>query len=182
MRRVAVLVHAGGCPVSFLESQTMNNMNRMTLVAALVALTLAGCTSVRGGTELVRSDVTFDGGKIGLKSPVVLVSANPGGAIVEWQLPAGKDVTFPENGIVIEGSVVFPSETVPESKGQPPNEAGSLRVDARQKSNFTCVLREDRLKIACSSKTLVPGVYKYTIRVVRKDGQVLKVDPPMVIM
>jgi len=160
----------------------MNNMNRMTLVAALVASILAGCTSLRGGTEMVRSEVTFEGGKIGLKAPVVLVPANPAGATVEWQLPAGKDVAFPENGIVIEGAVVFPSETIPEPKGQPPGEAASLRIDPRQKSNFACALREDRLKIACSSKTLVPGVYKYTIRVIRKDGQVLKVDPPMVIM
>ena len=159
------------------------NTKRLTLAAVLATLTLAGCTSLRpGATEPIRSDVTFEGGKIGLKYPVVLVPAGRAEATVEWQLPSGKDVTFPENGIVIEGAVVFPSETIAEPKGQPPGEAASLRIDPRQKSNFTCSLREDRLKIACSSKSLVPGVYKYTIRVLRRDGQVLKVDPPMVIL
>jgi hypothetical protein len=158
------------------------NIHRLTL-AVLATLALAGCASLRPNTiEPIRSDVTFDDGKIGLKSPVVLVPSGSKQATIEWQLPSGKDVTFPANGIVIEGAVVFPSETIPEAKGQPPGEAASLRVDPRQKSNFTCSLREDRLKIACSSISLVPGVYKYTIRVVRRDGQVLKVDPPMVIL
>jgi hypothetical protein len=158
------------------------NMNRLTFAAVLASLTLAGCASLRpGATEPIRSDVTFDDGKIGLTSPVVLVQKGSEATVV-WQLPSGKDVTFPDNGIVIEGAVVFPSETVPEPKGQPPGDTASLRIDPQQKSNFMCALQEDRLKIACSSKRLVPGVYKYTIRVLRRDGQVLKVDPPMVIM
>lgn len=161
-------------------------MKQQMLISALAATTLAGCAQwwplPIGGAQPIREEVVFEGGKISTKSPIILVPANRTEVTLEWQLPAGKDATFPENGIVIEGAVVFPNQTVPEVKGRA-SDTTSLRIDAQQKSNFVCTRQEDRYKFSCTSKQLVAGIYKYTLRVQTRDGsQVLKVDPPVVIM
>jgi hypothetical protein len=159
-------------------------MKHQSLIVALTALGLSGCAYLwpekYGSSAPIRNEVSFEGGKISTKLPIILVPANLSEVTLEWQLANSKDVTFPENGIVIEGAVVFPTQTVPEVKGRAVD-TPSLRIDPQQKSNFVCVRQEDRLKFSCTSKQLVGGVYKYTIRV-QKGTEIQKVDPPIVIM
>lgn len=158
-------------------------MKVLTATAALATFTLAGCAQIWplpiGGSQPIREEVSFEGGKIKPKSVAIVVPAGRSSATLEWQLPKG-DASFTADGIVIEGAVVFPSETELDVKTRQ-RVTENLRVDRQQKSNFACTRSEDRLKFTCTSEKLTPGIYKYTIRV-QRGSEVYKVDPPVVIM
>lgn len=158
-------------------------MNKSTVLMTLGALLLAGCASYCPCVGPIQSFLTFKDGQIG-KVKIIYVPADRREATIEWQLPEGKGVKFAEEGIVVEGEVVFPVEAVPEQKGRPSGSA-PLRVNPAQKSNFVCSRLTNPLKASCTSNGLVVGIYKYSIKIQlqgQKEPQVLVVDPPFVIM
>jgi hypothetical protein len=153
-----------------------NIMKKIGLVAALCVLALSGCAT---RLAIPKLDVR--------KNPEVSVSGNtvqvpavlyffPGETNVEitWRLPEGQGLAFPENGILIEGAL---TDKVLQSG------AGSVAVilDGTQKE-ISCPKQRGGLTFVCTNLNSKPGVYKYTIRVLRKGEALPPRDPPIVNM
>lgn len=162
-------------------------MKKTSWIALLGAVALAGCAKDMdhdmGGMHHgpIRSVVSFDGTQITVSPAILVVPASAREVTAEWVLSAQASATFPSNGIVIEGAIDFPTETQTEKHGYSSSETRPLPIDPKQRSNFGCTRDADGKKISCTSKQLVPGIYKYTIRVQANDDVVFKVDPPWVV-
>jgi hypothetical protein len=96
---------------------------------------------------------------------------------IVWRLPEGLGLTFPANGIVIEGEVT----------NKPPNNekarqgavAQTLFVAKEQNEIVDCRAAEGGLEFSCLYRHTRPGVFKYTIRVL-VDGKPLDpLDPTL---
>jgi len=154
-------------------------MKKNSFIAMLCVLALGGCAT-HHHAKILRLEVR--------KNPQVTVSAGaikvpevlyffPGetNVPITWQLPDGQGLSFPENGIEIEGAL---TDKVLRSGG------GSVAVilDSTQ-TEILCESQKGGLTFTCVNKNSKPGVYKYTIRVRQKSGEMLlQRDPPIVNM
>ncbi|MCX7902450.1 MAG: hypothetical protein N2483_09260 [Burkholderiaceae bacterium] len=93
-------------------------------------------------------------------------------ATVTWRLPAGGNLRFEANGIVIDGLV----KTLPREGSRKLD-----RPDTSQNQLFRCRTSEDRLQAACTIPAAVKaGVYAYTINA-REGNRPIVVDPTLMI-
>jgi hypothetical protein len=160
-------------------------MRRLILVAALAVTLLGACAHHRphgGGLDPAapRVFITF---KDGLK-PAVAVFPDPLyfrkdqiDVRIVWRLPEGLGLTFPANGIVIEGEVT--NKPPNNDKTQRGAAAQSLFVVKEQNEIVDCRPAEGGLEFSCLYKHTRPGVFKYTIRVL-SDGKPLDALDPTV--
>ncbi len=94
---------------------------------------------------------------------------------IEWTVPTG--LAFPENGIVIEGQVMDPSNR--SEALRPSMQAHKVvgPINREQQEIVDCRRdKEDRQKFSCLNRHTKPGVFRYTIRVLA-DGKVVESDP-----
>ena len=163
-------------------------MRKAHVIGAICAVLLGGCAHMRGGIppleERSRPQVTV--GKDGIVvSPAVLYFL-PGEKDVQvvWQLPRDSRYRFPtepknakEAGIVIEGRLVDRVVRGPDGT------ATSVALEPQKDEIVKCEVRNLGLEFACLNRHTVPGVYKYTIRLVDPQGRTpLVKDPPFVNM
>jgi hypothetical protein len=90
---------------------------------------------------------------------------------IRWQVPKTSKLTFPDNGIVVDGEVMA---------GPAPGGAGvQARIEPNQDEVAQCKVSADRKEFTCHNKHSRPGHFKYTIRL-EQDGKALKaLDPTM---
>jgi hypothetical protein len=156
-------------------------MKKLILVAAITASLLGACAHHRpdsGNGPSAASPLVFITFKDGLK-PAVAVTPDPlyfrkdqVNVRIVWRLPANLGLTFPANGIVIEGEVT----NKPPNNDKTPRGAAapSLFVAKEQNEIVDCRPAEGGLEFSCLYRHTRPGVFKYTVRVL-SDGKLL--DP-----
>lgn len=155
------------------------------LVAAACVAGLVGCAHQRDSNKItVRNvvDVTVENDQIVVNPPIIVVGPGQRDVVVTWVLPEGRNLTFPEDGIVIEGQVQFPKETVPDD-ARSKDSRFLFKLDPQNKGGFKCGRAPDRKELVfrCTSAKPEIGIYSYTVRVVL-SGKKLKRDPELVVM
>jgi hypothetical protein len=93
---------------------------------------------------------------------------------IVWRLQQA-DLTFPENGIVIDGQLMHSSGQAV-APGADAGKKGQFVLDAKQTEIVDCRVSEDRRAFSCLNRHTKPGVYRYTIRVLNK-GKLVQSDP-----
>ena len=170
----------------------MRNSARIAILAAGV---LAGCAHGdrhhgnpppgRGEAALVKVDVTVSGDTLSVYPPIFSVPEGARSVVVEWRLKGDSGAKFAPEGIVFEGEVQFPTDTVVEGGDRRSSNAMvdsnssevRLRFSRERISNFNCPKIDGGQTFFCASDAPVMGLYKYTVRVVSPSGKVLKLDP-----
>jgi hypothetical protein len=90
---------------------------------------------------------------------------------IRWQVPKTSDLTFPDNGIVIDGEVVA---------GPAPGGTGpQARIEPNQDEVGQCKVSADRKEFTCHNKHSRPGHFKYTIRLEQAGKPLKAFDPTM---
>jgi hypothetical protein len=156
-------------------------MRRLALIGVLAASLLGACASHHHGPShgpSAASPLVFIAFKDGLK-PAVAVTPDPlyfrkdqTNVRIVWRLPANLGLTFPDNGIVIEGEVT--NKPPNNDKAQRGAAAASLFVAKEQNEIVDCRPSENGLEFSCLYRHTRPGYFKYTVRVL-SDGKPL--DP-----
>jgi hypothetical protein len=149
-------------------------MKNRLLVYVVLALALSGCTTLKWVPrfeERRTPQVTVSEGRIVVTPEILFYFQDERDFDILFQLPRESGLTFPENGIVIEGELtdqVIRGDRI------------SVVLNPGQKEIGPC-RRLSNVEVACRNLHTRPGVYKYTIRVNGKDGRPLPSrDPPMV--
>jgi len=149
-------------------------MKKRLLVYVVLALVLSGCTTLKWVPrfeERRTPQVTVSEGRIVVTPEILFYFQDERDFDILFQLPRESGLTFPENGIVIEGELtdqVIRGDRI------------SVVLNPGQKEIGPC-RRLSNVEVACRNLHTRPGVYKYTIRVNGKDGRPLPSrDPPMV--
>jgi hypothetical protein len=159
-------------------------MRRLALIGVLAASLLGACASHHHGPShgpSAASPLVFIAFKDGLK-PAVAVTPDPlyfrkdqVNVRIVWRLPEGLGLTFPANGIVIEGEV---TNKPPNNDKTPRGDATqSLRVVKEQNEIVDCRLAEGGLEFSCLYRHTRPGVFKYTVRVLSDGKELAPLDP-----
>ena len=160
-------------------------MKSRLLIYIVIALGLAGCTSLKWVPSLEersRPQVTVSDGRILVSPEILFYFPDERDFSIVWQLPKDSkyrfstaDSIFKAEGIVVEGRM---TDRVVRAAGMP-NSVGLERQD----DIAGCAASKDRLEYTCRNKHTRPGVYKYTIRVVGPESkEPLEKDPPIVNM
>lgn len=158
-------------------------MRRQILMAVLAASLLGACAHHQhhgGGLDPAapRVFITF---KDGLK-PAVAVFPDPlyfrkdqVNVRIVWRLPANLGLTFPADGIVIDGEIT----NKPPNNDKAPRGAAapSLFVAKEQNEIVDCRPGEGGLEFSCLYRHTRPGVFKYTIRVLADGRPLDPLDP-----
>ena len=149
-------------------------MKKNILVCTLAVFVAVGCAhdkyGPRGGSDPARPKVDVVKDLITV-SPEILVFGPEARRDVVWSLPAESKLTFPDDGIVIEGRLV--DELV---KGA---EKVSVVLDTKQTEIVNCrvVPETSRKQYTCQNRYTMTGVYKYTIRVQDEQKKTFHLDP-----
>lgn len=142
-------------------------MKRVLLAAALCAVVLSGCDTLRRWMGMPTNDkpsVTIVNGLPSVDPDPLEFRNHQGNVTIVWHLE-DSTARFVSDGIRIDG------EEVP---GRP--------RDPRQTEIVDCRVVGDGRKFQCQNKNSRPGKYKYTIRVRLADGRVVEKDPSIVNM
>jgi hypothetical protein len=147
----------------------------MALVVSALALTATGyhlSASGAGSSSMLTPEVNvLADGTITVSPEPLIFNTNQRKVNIRWQVPKTSNLTFPDNGIVIDGEVV----------GDPtPGGAGiQTRIESNQDEIAQCKVSADRKEFTCHNKHSRPGYFKYTIRL-EQNGKPLKpFDPTM---
>ena len=162
-------------------------MKTLKVVGAICVLLLSGCAHLRGIPTLEeRSNpqVTIGKDGIAVNPPVLYFFPGEKDVQVVWHLPKDSKYRFPtdpknprEAGIVIEGQVV--DRVLRGTDGT----ATSVVLAPQTDEIVKCEVRSLGLEFACLNRHTVPGVYKYTIRVLDPESKTPLVrDPPLLNM
>jgi hypothetical protein len=151
-------------------------MNKKLLIAVLFGVLMTGCAHHRHGYDGKGPNpslpqVTVVGDDIKVDQEILVFRPGMGG-LITWTLPANSPYRFAENGIVIEGRLVdrvIRGEQV------------SVVLDTRPGDIGECKRAKEGLEFTCVNKHTMPGVYKYTIRLIG-GAKPLQRDPPIVNM
>ena len=153
-------------------------MRRLALIGVLATALLGACASHHHGPghgPSASSPLVFITFKDGLK-PAVAVTPDPlvfrkdqVNVRIVWRLPEGLGLTFPANGIVIDGEVT----NKPPNNDKAQRVAGglSLFVVKEQNEVVDCRSSENGLEFSCLYRHTRPGVFKYTIRVLNEGSR-----------
>jgi len=146
-------------------------MKKWPLIAIACAVLLSGCTSIKFVPSLgerSRPQVAVKDGRIAVSPEILTYFPDEREVLIVWQLPQDSRYQFPKDGIVIEGKL---------SDRLVPGPGVALE---RQDDIVNCQARSD-FEFTCLNRHRVPGVYKYTIRVIETASKKsLQRAPPMV--
>lgn len=150
-------------------------MNKKLLVAALIAVLLAGCAHrhPRGDGNVVnqtKPQISVDSsGQIVVPQALIFLGRQE--VTVTWQLPPNAKYRFADNGIVVEGRLkdeVLRGDKV------------SVVLDPRQNEIVNCRRGKEGLEFTCLNRHTQSGIYKYTIMLVDESQKQLVLDPSVV--
>lgn len=96
---------------------------------------------------------------------------------ISWHLPANSGMTFPENGITIDGEVVHSSAKGYENRTANVRPSKDGEVVLREQNEIIDCKLASAIEFTCLNRHTRPGVYKYTVRVRLASGQVIERDP-----
>ena len=151
-------------------------MKRLHFIAAACVLMLAGCAGLKWVPTLEersRPQVSVKDGRIFVSPEILFYFPDEREVLIVWQLPKDARYRFPKDGIVIEGKLSDRSVAVPGT-------AGPAVALERQDEIVNC-MAQNEFEFTCLNRHRVPGVYKYTIRVVDVETKkTLERDPPVV--
>jgi len=150
-------------------------MKKIGLVAALCVLALSGCAMYSPITKLEeRKNPTVMVSGSAIQVPEVLYFLKGEKNVeVTWHLPEGQGLTFPENGIVIDGALT--------DKVQRSGDSVAVILD-RAQTEITCPKQRGGATFVCTNVNSKPGVYKYTVRILKNGEQLPPRDPSIVNM
>jgi hypothetical protein len=149
-------------------------MKKSAVVSSLCALLLVGCACPprlpQTFEQRSNPQVALEGSQINVSpDPMVFVPGEKG--TITWHLPKGAGLRFAQNGIEINGRI---SDSAP--KG-----CDNCVALERQDEIIKCQPKgEDRQTFTCENQHTRPGLYKYTIRVLRGDSQTPVVRDPTI--
>lgn len=139
-------------------------------LAALLSLVLASCSIFERPPPPTNPVVSVKDGKISVAPDPLRFRVAQGRVDIVWRLAPDSGATFPDDGITIDGQV-------PSSSAETQRQA--TKPDPRQTEIVDC-RRRSPTEFGCVNRNTKPGVYKYTIRVVTKDGKLPPFDPHIV--
>lgn len=164
-------------------------MKTSRVVAAICVLLLGGCAhfwKIPSLEERSRPQVTIGKDGIVVSPAVLYFFPDEKDVQVVWQLPRDSRYRFPtepknakEAGIVIEGRLVDRVLRGPDGT------ATSVALEPQRDEIVKCEVRSAGLEFACLNRHTVPGVYKYTIRLIDPQNTraaPLVRDPPFINM
>ena len=141
-------------------------MKRVLLAAALCALALSGCDTLRerlGMGTNQKPVVSVVNGRISVDPDPLTFTRQHGTVTIIWRLDDASLTFVPDSGIRIDGEVI---------PGRP--------LDRRQTEVVDCRVVGDGKQFQCLNKNSRKGTYKYTVRIRRADGTVIEQDPSIV--
>lgn len=153
-------------------------MRTRMLLAVLLTAALAGCEALStryAPPPSNRPQVSVVGDWVVVSPEPLTFRSGAGPVQIVWQLPRGAGYSFPQNGIVIEGQVVTPLPI--EARERQARE--TIVVERAQNEIVDCKPLND-VEFSCTNRATKPGVYKYTIRVLRNGKPLKPVDPHIV--
>lgn len=142
-------------------------------LAALLSLVLASCSIFERPPPPSNPVVSVKDGKISVAPDPLRFKVVQGPVDIVWRLAPDSGATFPDDGITIDGRLPFPPAEAQRMMGQ------ATKPDPRQTEIVDC-RRRSATEFSCRNRNTTPGVYKYTIRVVTKDGKLPPFDPHIV--
>jgi hypothetical protein len=90
---------------------------------------------------------------------------------IRWQVPKTSNLSFPDDGITIDGEVVA---------GPAPDGSGpQARIERNQDEVGPCKVSADRKEFTCHNKHSRPGHFKYTIRLEQAGKTLNALDPTL---
>jgi len=98
---------------------------------------------------------------------------------VAWHLPPNSGLSFPENGITIDGEVVHRSAKGYENRVASAAASKDGEIVLREQTEVVDCKPASAVEFTCLNRHTRPGVYKYTVRVRLPSGQVIEQDPRM---
>ena len=152
-------------------------MIKQLALALVAAAVLAGCAGHRhhhAGGDGPRSMhfnpmVSVKGGVVSIAPEPLVFLRSEKNVDITWRLPPG--LSFPENGIVIEGRVIEPPKGATTATAR-------QGLDSRQEE-IVCPKQPGGQTFTCKNRNSRPGIYKYTIRVLQ-DGKPLPAYDPSI--
>ncbi len=169
-----------------MEGNAMNKKRLLVVgVAVSAALAASGC-AVLDPTRAARPDrpkVSVDNGQIVVSPDALVFLRSQGATRITWSLPRDSALTFPSDGIVIEGelSALGSGRTVEVRDPKQRTSPTSTAIDRSQNEIVDCKPSPDAKEFSCLNRNSRSGVYKYTIRVL-DGGRTLERDPAIVNM
>lgn len=147
------------------------------MLCALLSLFVSGCSVLVRATlpPPNKPQVDVRDGVIVVVPEPLGFKARTGEIPIIWSLPQWGDLSFPPNGIVVEGEIVVPLPI--DSKDRQARE--SIVVDRQQKEIVNCEPIPGGKKFRCLNRNTRPGVYKYTIRVLQNGVPLRPLDPTL---
>lgn len=164
----------------------MNTKRLLVLsVAASAVLAASGCALLdpTRSTSADRPKVTVDNGQIVVSPEALVFLRSQGAKRISWSLPRDSALTFPADGIVIEGELTAlgSGKTVEVRDPKQRTSPTSTAIDRSQNEIVDCKRSPDAKEFSCLNRNSRSGVYKYTIRVI-DGGRTLERDPAIVNM
>lgn len=163
------------------------NTKRLLIVSVALSAALAasGC-AVLDPTRSAPPDrpkVTVDNGQIQVSPEALIFLRRQGATRITWSLPRDSALTFPADGIVIEGELTAlgSGRTIEVRDPKQRTSPTSTAIDRSQNEIVECKRSPDAKEFSCLNRNSRSGVYKYTIRVV-DGGRTLERDPAIVNM
>jgi hypothetical protein len=159
-------------------------LRRAALVATLGVTTLfGGCAVVRDWlppspvNSAAPGVAVLPNGALVVRQEPLIFTRDQGSVRITWSLE-GTGLTFPENGVVIEGEVRSPAAKGRDG-GKP--EQYTVTLDKRQQEIGDC-RRDSPVRFSCLNRNSRDATFLYTIRALR-DGKPLEpLDPSIVNM
>jgi hypothetical protein len=164
-------------------------MKKSLMLLVVASATLAGCMHPGHHREMpngIGSDPTYEkrlkptvdvvNNNVTVDPPFLYFLPHERDVEVSWQLPPTGPYRFANNdGIVIEGELVDKIERPKGNDGAP-----RAVLDNKQLEVVNCKVGNEGLSFTCRNRHTRTGIFKYTIRLVGRDGSSVVVDPPIV--
>ena len=131
-------------------------MKRYFVAITAIVASLLGSAAL---AQPVTARVTMEGSTITVQPDPIRVSRAQGAVVIRWELPPNANYSFDPQGIVINGEKVG-------SQLRPQDQIGHCGGGPRQ---FTCTNSNSRR-----------GTFKYTVRLLDANRQLVALDPEIV--
>jgi hypothetical protein len=153
-------------------------MHKNSLVALLCALVLGACATLEP-VKIIKLEerknppVTVSGNTIQVPE-ILYFLPDEKNIQVMWHLPEGQGLMFPENGIQIDGALT--DKILRDDRGNV-----AVVLD-RNQTEIQCDKQRGGTTFTCTNRNSKPGIYKYTVRVLRNGELLPPRDPAMMNM
>lgn len=155
---------------------------KATVLALIAAAALSACAVHRHVPQQcpcapeqahLNPQITVRSDQVAVSPDPIILERGERGRRIFWRLTQ-QDLTFPENGIVIDGKVHRgESGITPSDFASQPKDA---KLVVRPQDEIVDCRRDDAQTFSCVNNSKGAGVFRYTIRVLNR-GKLIQSDP-----